>query len=254
MLASSGICTCDLIQRAINDFTDKALKVVTDVLVFNPEYYSMWNYRRDILATKKDLDFESVCQVELKLVDSLLKRSPKSYWIWNHRHWILESSPKPLWQGELKLINYMQNLDPRNFHSWDYRRYVMEMSQINSPLQEFEYTTLKIQQNFSNFSAWHYRSKLLISAFPDLTSRNAEIQKGCHFLSNLDFEFIRNAIFTEPNDQSAWLYQRFLLGSGKYFIYVDSTPIHLSKAVIFYGRRAKLLVLFFNQPVNVTSA
>jgi geranylgeranyl transferase type-2 subunit alpha len=176
----------------------------------NPEYYTVWNYRREILeflfTSKSSDEIQQILQNELKLVDSLLKKVPKSYWVWNHRRWTLEKCPVPLWSSELKIINYMLNLDPRNFHGWDYRRYVIKMSNISTPMNEFQYTTTKIHQNFSNFSAWHYRSKILSKAFPIKEDYDKQIQE--------DVELVRNAIFTEPKDQSAWLYQRFLFRKG----------------------------------------
>jgi geranylgeranyl transferase type-2 subunit alpha len=77
---------------------------------------------------------------------------------------------------------------------------------------EWEFTTTKIHDNFSNFSAFHYRGKLLplmirLQQHDVATSKNdvtlQMIQK--------EFELITNAIFTEPDDQTAWWYQEFLL-------------------------------------------
>lgn len=76
--------------------------------------------------------------------------------------------------------------------------------QIQSLLNsEFDFTTRKIQQNFSNGSAFHYRSKLL----PYVRSCTAD-----HSVSLSDeLELAHNAMFTEPDDQTAWWYYDFLL-------------------------------------------
>jgi geranylgeranyl transferase type-2 subunit alpha len=185
--------------------------LTTRILIENPEFYTAWNYRREVLSAQMSLldkeQVQNLLQEDIPLIDSLLKRVPKSYWVWNHRRWVLENCPKPLWETELNILNYMLDLDARNFHGWDYRRYVVSKSRISTPKQEFEYTTRKIHQNFSNFSAWHYRSKVMQSAFPDNDSYHAQIKS--------DVELVRNAIFTEPRDQSAWLYQRYLFRKGK---------------------------------------
>ena len=57
---------------------------------------------------------------------------------------------------------------------------------------------LKIQDNFSNYSAIHHRSKLL-----PLLLKHPSIQQ--------ELELVHNAIFTEPDDQTAWWYHRYLL-------------------------------------------
>lgn len=75
----------------------------------------------------------------------------------------------------------------------------------------------------------------MTKAFPDKVSLEAQILN--------DLEFVRNAIFTEPADQSAWLYQRFLLGN-------DVEPVLLLNVLFGITGDSKLLVLKFNQKVK----
>jgi geranylgeranyl transferase type-2 subunit alpha len=105
---------------------------------------------------------------------------------------------------------------------------------------EWLFTTHKIEQNFSNYSAYHYRSKLLplwISVFLSSSSNsennnNNSVSTIQQFLLS-EFQVVRNAIYTEPDDQSSWWYHRYLLDYCKNvattpsdedrqnFIYVD---------------------------------
>ncbi|KAJ3196798.1 hypothetical protein HK101_007629 [Irineochytrium annulatum] len=101
-------------------------------------------------------------------------------------------------------------------HGWDYRRYVV--SKKVPPLQsEIQFTSTKINENFSNYSAWHYRSRL-IGKIGDEKEAKDIISKGFTWLwDNIlkeDFKTVQSAYFTEPADQSAWLYNRWLLGEG----------------------------------------
>lgn len=89
--------------------------------------------------------------------------------------------------------------DHRNFHCWNYRRYVFEKSGF-SPESELAYSTEKIQENFSNYSALHHRS-IYIENSP----------KSIELLLEEEFLLVENAIFTEPDDQSAWWYHQFLI-------------------------------------------
>lgn len=157
------------------------------------------------------------------------------------------SSSLSLLQNELQLTEQFLNLDERNFHCWSYRRFVvgclcgntsgeivlmdgsvlfgpqvgfsnqehaqddgkdrtpvLPTSQIQSLLNsEFDFTTFKIRQNFSNGSAFHYRSKLL----PHVSST----ESGHAVSLAEELELAHNAMFTEPDDQTAWWYYDFLL-------------------------------------------
>lgn len=65
-----------------------------------------------------------------------------------------------------------------------------------------------IEDNFSNYSAWHHRSIFLPKAFKDQPEQlNAQIMD--------EFEKVKAAFYTEPEDQSAWFYHRWLVGVMK---------------------------------------
>lgn len=165
------------------------------MLVRNPEYYTIWNYRRRTLRhlladaqvvaespSEAGNSFEPVVKIideDLVFLLPLLRKFPKCYWIWNYRLWLLEEAsrllPRPMarnvWDQELSLVGKMLTLDNRNFHGWGYRRTLikalespaLQVSDGHTQLtqQEFDYTTIMINTSLSNFSAWHQRSKLI---------------------------------------------------------------------------------------------
>ena len=76
---------------------------------------------------------------------------------------------------------------------------------------ELAYTTRKIEASFSNFSAWHQRSKVF-----DATG-NLKGDKGKSKLDE-EFELVNQAMYTMPDDQSAWLYHRWLIAQSVYLL------------------------------------
>ncbi|KAI9207979.1 uncharacterized protein BJ171DRAFT_455956 [Polychytrium aggregatum] len=197
-------------KRSSKEYDEQAFGITTTILDSSPDFYTIWNIRREILnhwlGPMTEEEQQDIMNKELQFSDLSIRKAPKSYWVWNHRGWILSHHPRPDWGRELKLVTMMLDIDARNFHGWDYRRHVVASGNFPA-LSEFDFTTKKINQNFSNFSAWQYRAKVIPRAFPDLAERQKIIEK--------DFDMVRNAIFTEPADQSAWLYQRWLLGEDK---------------------------------------
>ncbi|KAF4518171.1 hypothetical protein B566_EDAN007862 [Ephemera danica] len=180
-------------KRQDGEFDDELLSLTAQLLVGNPDIYTLWNIRREVLLLYKTKIAEEELGVKLEkevsLTEQCLRSNPKSYGAWFHRGWALDQHHAPDWHGELVL-----------FHCWDYRRLVVSRSNA-SPQDEFLFSTVKIEDNFSNYSAWHYRSKLLPIIHPD--------SQG---LCPIKLAMVQSAAFTDPNDTSAWFYQRWLLG------------------------------------------
>lgn len=188
--------------------------MTTRLLQMNPEYYTVWNYRRRLLrsffedaslaAAGHEDDTTGNDKVRRYVVDDLafllplLRKFPKCYWIWNYRLWLLAEAARLLppfivyefWQKELGLVGKMLSLDSRNFHGWGYRRKVVSALEIlstelkSAPTamteDEFKYTTKMIESNLSNFSAWHRRSKLIPRL---LDERNASTKERRELLN-----------------------------------------------------------------------
>ena len=121
--------------------SDDALASTTTLLSLNPDYYSVWNYRREILLRRfaeAGADGAAVrmqlLAEDLMLTQESMRTHPKVYWLWNHRRWCLEMLPPAdeahggaaaKWRKELALVDVMLGMDPRNFMGWNYRRYVV---------------------------------------------------------------------------------------------------------------------------------
>lgn len=132
---------------------------------------------------------------------------------------------KDNWAQELYVVERMLDADARNcelpfpravlwslsavVQAWNYRRYVLgSMPVPRAPSSELAYTTRKIEANFSNFSAWHQRSKVFSSLWDSGQLDRMESLEQ-------EFELVRNAMYTDPDDQSVWVYHRWLVGSGQ---------------------------------------
>lgn len=227
-----------------------SLELTTNMLQVNPDPAYIWTRRRKMmLADDETLDL----QAELVLTQKCLERNPKAYGAWFHRKWsILQagSDNDKVLKTELALCAQFLTLDERNFHCWNYRRFIVGLlcgsgtngeivlhqrvlfgRQVGGPpaadasaavdeqkvlaiLQsEFDFTTEKIEQNFSNASAFHYRAKLM----PHLVSASVDTE----------LELVHNAIFTEPDDQTAWWHLNFLLEN-----YTDSIDLNTEKEML----------------------
>eukprot|EP01112_Ceratiomyxa_fruticulosa_P012666 TRINITY_DN3520_c0_g1_i1.p1 TRINITY_DN3520_c0_g1~~TRINITY_DN3520_c0_g1_i1.p1 ORF type:complete len:314 (-),score=44.74 TRINITY_DN3520_c0_g1_i1:45-986(-) len=188
---------------------EETLFATQKLLEMNPEFYSLWNLRRVILEhfsnVKDGKAMQDMYSTEMKFLEAAIKLNTKCYWIWHHRRWITERLENVDWKRELGLCAKLLDLDLRNFHCWSYLRFVYSRSG-ETLANQFKYTTVKIEQNFSNYSAWHQRSSLLTKMYE--TGELLETLKT-------EFEIVRQAVYTEPNDSSPWTYHRWLIGQSK---------------------------------------
>eukprot|EP00026_Physarum_polycephalum_P011444 Phypoly_transcript_11671.p1 GENE.Phypoly_transcript_11671~~Phypoly_transcript_11671.p1 ORF type:complete len:334 (+),score=48.20 Phypoly_transcript_11671:98-1099(+) len=223
---------CEVTDVAMSLYKDhvmdeNALEATKKVLTMNTEFYTLWNYRRQILekwAQEQTLDqMVEHYQGEMAFTAEVIRLNPKSYWIWHHRKWAGAKLGHECWdwKSELKLCTQLLALDTRNFHCWSYRRYVCEKGKISIE-SEFNYTTTKIEENFSNYSAWHQRSKLIPlmgekKFYGDQGSEEVT-EKSMQQLKKVlkeELELVWKAMYTQPEDQSPWIYHRWLIDVAK---------------------------------------
>lgn len=216
LIRNYNTLTQQLLQNKSNKvYTESMFHKTTEILNVNPEFYTMWNYRRDIITkhyvkTLSETALIKFFDDELMYNMAKFQRFPKVYWIFNHRVWVLENHPAVKWENELLLVAKIHKADPRNFHGWTYRRYIIgQMSKTQDlTIQEFDYTTRMINANFSNFSALHNRTKLI----PVMFEKNLIADTPVEFFKK-ELDYLHNAMFTDPEDQGVFLYLRWILTS-----------------------------------------
>jgi len=224
-------------------YNNKEFKLTTELLRWNPEFYTIWNYRRDILINSKfqEMDIDTkheFLEKELDFVLLELKNFPKCYWIWNHRRWCLKQDINADFKAEMNLINMFFQVDERNFHAWGYRMFIAdciknskktEEDRMNIDQNEFIFTTSMIKKNISNYSAWHRRSVLvsslmnseaILSKITDDDKhefyRKAFNEKDKAKFLQLEYEVFLNAIYTDPDNSSVWIYGDWLYSDAFY--------------------------------------
>ncbi|KAG6874294.1 hypothetical protein C0995_001519 [Termitomyces sp. Mi166 len=135
-----------LSRKKSRDWSQEALQLTSRLLQVNPEFYTIWNYRRNILLRgvfpKSSLEeINDLITEELSSTMTALKAHPKVYWIWNHRRWCLENTPngpgapgeadaglwrKTNWDRELYVVERLLDADPRNCGSILSLKYVYD--------------------------------------------------------------------------------------------------------------------------------
>lgn len=239
------------------DYLKEELTLTQKCLERNPKAYGAWFHRKWCILQQQQSSNDDV--VNNNNDDVLLK-------------------------GEIALTTQFLNLDERNFHCWNYRRFIVgclcnggkdgeicvkqkvlfgsqvgggaapstgvkhdddddniTIVQSSTALlqSEFEFTTTKIQQNFSNGSAFHYRSKLL----PLFVGTNL-------FSLDDELELAHNAMFTEPDDQTAWWYYDFLLEDYGNEMDLDVEKEMLEELIEVEGGQSKWGLLGLYQVVS----
>ncbi|XP_015251623.1 PREDICTED: geranylgeranyl transferase type-2 subunit alpha [Cyprinodon variegatus] len=247
-------------KRKDGVFDDEALQLTQQLLSSNPDFATLWNYRREILlhleTVRNQDEVQKIYEAELSFLESCLKVNPKSYGSWHHRGWVSARLPRPDWARELSLCDRCLSLDDRNFHCWDYRRMVVKMSGVPVK-QELDFTDRLIGSNFSNYSSWHYRSTLLPLLHPQApdtpsqcgnpppsASPQTHFHRVCEEQLLKEYELVQNAFFTDPNDQSAWFYYRWLLGRAERDEMISC---------VYVSREEERVAVAFSRPVNAQS-
>lgn len=258
------------------------MKMTSDLLAVNPDVYTLWNCRREIILKRRQFAVETVpedttcrevkmeelfedvmsektnvktpresfdekCQEELYLTEVCLNKNPKSYSAWHHRSWTISIMFNPDIQRELLLCKSALLKDERNFHCWDYKRFIFRHANLDIK-DEMEFTLEKIQENFSNFSSWFYRSTL----FTDAASQGIIDFKDVY---DTEYNRVEHAFFTDPTDQSSWFFHRWLVSTdlGQKLPFGASKNLNTSVRItrIITDVSKFMQVIVFNQSLAV---
>ena len=262
-----------LARRAEHRSDPESLKLCAALLEHNPEVYTAWNWRREVVgpllddkgggekeeaetstssstavsssASDREKARLAAAQAELDLTEKSLRRNPKCYSAWHHRRWVLLGRPllRHLLRPELALVDRLLDADARNFHAWAHRRAVAAEAGV-APEEAERAAMRRVEDNFSNYSAWHERSATLLleEAKKEEAKKEKKDNGGENNGDNDDddddekssppplppplppvlsapaldreFDLVRQAVFTDPEDQAPWLYHRWLLSQS----------------------------------------
>lgn len=123
-------------------------------------------------------------------------KNSKCYSVWHHRYWIILKGYGNK-ESELELCNKLLEKDQRNFHCWGYRLKIVKLLGDSQKELELKYANDMLSKNLSNYSAMHYK----INYYNMLKKDTIEDEVNV----------IENAVYTDPYDQSYWLYLKWLI-------------------------------------------
>lgn len=213
-----------------------ALELNAKVAAASPDVLTLWNHRREMLEAAEDeaaggaggeaepvaaggetaaaaraAALRASLPGELALTAAAIARAPKSYPAWFHRRWAVgRALPLPGAvdvPAELALCARLLDADERNFHCWGYRAWLAAAAGV-PPAEELAFTAARIGVNFSNYSAWHRRSVALRAVHAAAGAPGARVPLA---VLEAELAFVRRAAYTEPDDQSPWVFRRWLV-------------------------------------------
>ena len=101
--------------------------------------------------------------------------------------------------------------------------------------QELAYTLRKIEQDFSNYSAWHQRQLLFARKWEQQQQAQQQQEQRQTTTSTRTQDLAREralvlqAMYTDPADQSVWLYHRWLVAQNPAPAVLDEEIAHVEE-------------------------
>ena len=106
-------------SKVEKNYSQELLPNIETALYISPEFYSLWNYRKEIIThlieNASPEKIKEIYDNELKLTATILsKHHMKSYGTWHHRSWVITRLDSTYWEIDLDLTSQLLKLDNRN--------------------------------------------------------------------------------------------------------------------------------------------
>jgi geranylgeranyl transferase type-2 subunit alpha len=196
----------------------------------NPKSYSTWHHRRWAVGS-------GFCSLEreLLLVEKLLEADDRNFHGWGYRQFIARKMGLPV-ERELAFTQKKIEQNFSNYSAWHYRTALLPAMYSSAEEQEQEDAieldvgalvvekeeeeNAEKQENLDS-SALESEINKVEKGEPATTAAATSIERGTPTSASAavpaevldqEFELVKQAFYTEPEDQSGWFYHRWLLG------------------------------------------
>ncbi|KAL6505208.1 hypothetical protein OROGR_025025 [Orobanche gracilis] len=225
--SESGI-DCESIQSIF----DEELRVVENALRVNFKSYGAWHHRRWVLSKG-----HSSTDRELRLLGKFQTLDVRNFHAWNYRRFITDLKKIPD-EEELQYTTDMIYDNFSNYSAWHNRRKFGD-----GDARSFQITNIMLEEMGScivQSESVGIRLKPFQIASQAFTHYNVLLSnilekrgKGYDNKENVlgeEYDFVCNALFTDPDDQSGWFYYLWLLDQTlkREPVFLSSWPPHAS--------------------------
>lgn len=194
-----------------NEYSERALAVTSELVVVNPAYYFVWDFRFEILKHigNEIFDYKQVgftpnaksgplVGEDGSFINEFTLKNPKNYQIWNYRALLLDPENSLWYRGEKLIVSMILEKDPKNFHAWSHLRWVLAESRKHEDDSFVWSDVIKesariIRKDPFNNSAWTYRF-FLFKLCPELVDGEYEIN------------FISEMTDLASDSEATWVY------------------------------------------------
>lgn len=191
---------------ASNEYTPRCFRLTAELIELAPAYYTVWNYRFNILQHLLKPNDEPQIINEFNWLDEVTLNNPKNYQIWSYRqqliqYWTHHLSTSNSWglKRELPILDMMLDEDTKNYHVWSYRKWVV--LRFDDFTHELAFINQLIDRDIYNNSAWNHRMFYLQNVQPDDSMLQEEIK------------YTMDKISEVPQNISSWNYLRGIYDS-----------------------------------------